>query len=1027
MKKKFLLFCVVLLNVLGIQAVTQIPITSTAGNDVWYAISCTPRGAADAIWLTGAPDGGKMTIAVSGATATDIDAQRWKVVQNPNGPGIALQNKAYGTYLNCDLRMPATGVVQLTGVSNPPLTTLKFVTSTPIKANSVYLVNYEAPLNADGTLDITAGNAYVFGFFSSNQKIPIANRGTDINTVLVFSGEKDVLFNAITNVTAASLNQGTRSADVQNALLAAIAAANVVYNDPASTDANFSAATVALNAALVAYDLIFAPPTDGSYFYIQFTRGTNLVLQNNGSGTMDQFGFLVAGSNQLKAASLVIGSDAQLWRADPDPSNPGSYVFVSKAFDPTTLGEVKIGWDATAARYIAVANDATGGLYTSIRGITTTAAYLPASVIMRSQNAVQAMNTVGSSSVGVAIGEATKNDAGNALRFVPESSTNTLLQSYITQANGLVASAAGNPGNHVASAVTTLNAATVAAQAVYSSSTSTFDKIVAAANTLKDAIAAYNSSDYIMPQISSADATNEKWYFFQGTRPANSYMTTNGLGANITSKTVIPDDTQLWKIVPNMSQYGSKDGYALVNKANGGYVNTDVTNAGLNAPTITTDTVPKINVVFNVSNIFTNGVAQFWVENSGTTSASTTGFTFRLHAGITNVLNWYGNRTDNSGWLIMDYTVSLKSFLKDAITAANVVVNDTKHLGTAIGQHSVDAKATLVSAVATAQALYDNASASDVDVKAAIKNLNQAVFVCKGTHGNAVVSTAANPRWFIIRNVLRTDANLVKNQVITANGVLENGGLKYESLANSNDQLWRFDANPRGGVSIINAARPTLGIQVFTYNNPQKLVAIDYASGYIIDSLGVGVRLTDSLGNSLHGYNGNLITWNDGAGTATNWVLEERTSPLYIPQTFTFNPLPNKLTTDITFQLAATTNSTSTTTYTSSNVSCALVEGTTVTIFGSGFTDITATNPGDATYATATVTQRLTVNLPDGIQNVTDGIRIEVKNRVITIIGTDAPFKVFTVTGVEVNAKRALTEGIYIVKVAGNTVKVNVR
>jgi hypothetical protein len=1027
MKKKFLLFCVVLLNVLGIQAVTQIPITSTAGNDVWYAISCTPRGAADAKWLTGAADGGKLTIAVSGATATDIDAQRWKVVQNPNGLGIALQNKAYGTYLNSDLRMPTTGVVQLTGVSNPPLTTLKFVTSTPIKANSVYLVNYEAPLNADGTLDITAGNAYVFGFFSSNQKIPIANRGTDGNTVLLFVGEKDVLFDAITNVTAASLNQGTRSADVQNALLAAIAAANVVYNDPASTDANFSAATVALNAALVTYDHIFAPPTDGSYFYIQFTRGTNLVLQNNGSGTMDQFGFLVAGSNQLKAASLVIGSDAQLWRADPDPSNPGSYVFVSKAFDATTLGEVKIGWDATAARYIAVANDATGGLYTSIRGITTTAAYLPASVIMRSQNAVQAMNPVGGSNVGVAIGEFTKSDDGSAVRFVPESSTSTLLQSYITQANGLVASAAGNPGNHVASAVTTLNAATVAAQAVYNATNSTFDQIIAAANALNNAITAYNASDYIMPQISSADASNEKWYFFQGQRPANTYMTSNGIGANITAKIVIPDDTQLWKIVPNTNQYGTKDGYAFVNKVTGGYLNTDATNASNNAPIITLDTIPVKNVVINVSNVFTNGIARFWVENSGITSQNATGCNFRLHAGQTNVLNYFNDRGDNCAWLVMDYTVSLKSFLKDAITAANVVVNDVKHLGTAIGQHSVDAKATLVSAVAVAQALYDNASANDVDVKNAMKSLNQAVFVCKGTHGNAVVSTAANPRWFVIRNVLRPDAATPVKYVMSARGVLEGAGLKYEAQTNSNDQLWRFDVNPRGGVSIINAARPTLGIQVFTYNNPQKLVAINYASGYIIDSLGVGVRLTDSLGNSLHAYNGNLITWNDGAGTATNWTLEERTLPLFVPQTFTFDALPTKLTTDLPFQLAATSNSTSTTTYTSSNVSCALVEGTTVTIFGSGFTDITATNPGDATNASASVTQRLTVNLPDGIQNVTDGIRIEVKNRVITIIGTDAPFKVFAVTGVEVNAKRALTEGIYIVKVAGNTVKVNVR
>ena len=56
-----------------------------------------------------------------------------------------------------------------------------------------------------------------------------------------------------------------------------------------------------------------------------------------------------------------------------------------------------------------------------------------------------------------------------------------------------------------------------------------------------------------------------------------------------------------------------------------------------------------------------------------------------------------------------------------------------------------------------------------------------------------------------------------------------------------------------------------------------------------------------------------------------------------------------------------------------------------------------------------------------------DGISVVVKNRIIVVTGTDAPVKAFTVTGAEVDAKRALAQGIYIVEVAGKRVKVNVR
>jgi hypothetical protein len=938
--------------------------------------------------------------------------QLWRA--EVNGSGYTFISKALDIDGTTNLQIAWDAVAgrfiatPYSNASNPLYTTTTGITTTAayLPACAIAIT----PDAAQGGMNPVGGSApgNVMGLFNL----------TDDGNALRFVASNSFLLDAINRVTAASLNQGSRSAAVQAALQAAIDAAKVVYNNPASTDANYSASIDALNAALIVYDAVLGPPTDGSYFYIQFTRGTNLVLENKGNG------------NQLQTAELVFGKESQLWRADSDPSHPGAAVFVSKAFDNSILGEVKISWDATAARFVAAPNDGAGGMYTTTRGITTTAAYLPASVIMISANAAMAMNPVGGSNIGKTLGLWNVTDDGNALRFVPVDSK-VFLNAYLTQANGMLASASLNPGNHSAEVLATLKAIVVSSQAVSDDVNSTVDAVIAAGNALKDGIAAYNAAPYtILPAISSVDASNEKWYFFQGTRPANTYLTSTGAGANLFSKAVIPDDTQLWKIVPNTNPLGTTNGYALVNKKTGEYLNTDI---GNNLVLNTTPNMPMLNVVFNISTIMTNGVARFWVENAGTTSADATLCTFRLHAGdgVFNAKNWYGNRTDNSSWLLMDYSISLKGFLKDAITAANVMVNDPNvPVTTAIGQYlyPAGAQTTLAAAVAVAQAVYDNASATDVDVIAAKVKLDAAVIFCKGTRSQFITSTAANPRWFVIRNLNRADAAGVKNQVISTNGVVENGGLIYESQANANDQLWRFEINPTGGAKIISAAQPTLGIQRTVYNTPQNLAAVASASGYSIDILGTGYRLTDSIGNSLHGYNGKLITWNDGAGTATNWAIEERTLPLFLPQTLTFDPIPAKLTTDVFFNLAATTDLPGgIITYTSSNVSVGLVEGNKVTIFGSGITTITASNPGDATYARASVKQVLTVNLPNGVHNVADGISIEVKNGLIIVTGTDAPANVFTVTGIEVNAKRVLTPGIYIVKVAGKTVKVNVR
>src|SRR6056300_1627320 len=64
---------------------------------------------------------------------------------------------------------------------------------------------------------------------------------------------------------------------------------------------------------------------------------------------------------------------------------------------------------------------------------------------------------------------------------------------------------------------------------------------------------------------------------------------------------------------------------------------------------------------------------------------------------------------------------------------------------------------------------------------------------------------------------------------------------------------------------------------------------------------------------------------------------------------------------DASFALTASTNSTGSVSYTVDDTSIATVSGNTVTIVGSGSTEITATVAGDANYNEATATLTLTV------------------------------------------------------------------
>jgi hypothetical protein len=1021
MRKKLLLLCMAFLSLFGAHATTTTPINSTTnGSDVWYFIQLDRSGwGANATWLTGAPAGFPLNALAFNAS----DAQRWKVVTC--GTGIALQNKAYGNYLNSDIVLGGSNP-RITAKATLPTLALKFVL-TSYSATRLSLIDNAAVITFNASNQGTALTPTTsFGVSISSQLQPTSGAGFAQNHSLQVYKESEIgVVTALkTAATALSGNTslGNRIATAKTALDAANTAAatiNTTKADTLTAIKNLSDAIIAYNAAPYTNLIVSSADASNEKWYLlkgQRTAATYATSLGAGLG-VESRGF--------------DNSDSQWWKIVTN----GTAGYALKNKQTGEYLNTDIGVTIGNATNTPITTIATAPATSVVFNVSTAAGAPVGSVWIENINAYPGVvNNYFRLHDGVApvVKDNVTNSADNCSWLIVDlnsvdlksglNSTITTVTAKLTTTTPTVPSL--NPGNYPAQARTDLQTAINTATAAYNNSNLTNTDYLNATIALNAALTTYNAS-FILPFVSSVDATNEKWYFFQGQRPANTYLTNSVAGGAIIPATVIPDDTQLWKIVPNGA------GVALVNKVTGSYINTDATNAGNNAVISSVTTMPVKPVHFVASNILTNGVTRFWVEDLSTTFASTATVNFRLHAGLTNILNYFGDRNDFSSWQLMDYSISLKGFLNDAITAAQAVVNDAIPVGTALGQYPADAKPTLTTAITVAQAVYNNATATDAQIKSAISALNAAVIVCNGSRGTAVVSTAQNPRWFVIKNMLRTDANAVTNQVISANGVAENGGLICETQANTNDQLWRFEASAIGGVKIVSAAQPTLAIQDAGYNVQQKFAAIANASSYIIDILGTGYKLTSTVGNPLHDNPAGLLyTWTDVAGSATNWTIEERTSPLFLPQTITFAAIPTKLTTGAAFNVGASTNAAGLTlTYVSSNTAVATVASDgTVTLKGiAGTSDITASNVGDATYAKASVKQTLTVTIPTGLQNVASGINLVVKNRVIVALGTNAPVRVFTVTGAEVDAKRALIPGIYIAKVAGNTVKVNVR
>lgn len=399
-----------------------------------------------------------------------------------------------------------------------------------------------------------------------------------------------------------------------------------------------------------------------------------------------------------------------------------------------------------------------------------------------------------------------------------------------------------------------LQTAIDAAISIRDNDSATETEITEATSNLQSAI---NNLVITTPTLSTTDS--EVWYYIQGTRPENSYLTDKGEGNQIKSETVIPNDTQLWKFV----QEGT--GFLMVNKSTSLYLNSDL-NTGSNLPTVSAKPTRTLKV--RKSNEQSNGIYRLHIENADGN------ISFRLHAGGSGnafgAMNWTGNANDNCSWEIIEYsTEAVKAFLLEEINKANSLSNSLS-TGTDFGQITPTNKETFTQAIAAAQAVYENPSASETQINQAKADLTQAISnITVETNTNKLISSnEQNYRWYHI--VSMSTLEYVAGKVISSEDRDTGNKYTYATKDNSNySQLFRFENNSEGKVKIINYAQGQLAADGKIADN-----GADFSLNLLEDKISFNIVAPES--NPIHAQQSgsDIVTWTGGVGSASAWKFE---------------------------------------------------------------------------------------------------------------------------------------------------------
>ncbi len=290
---------------------------------------------------------------------------------------------------------------------------------------------------------------------------------------------------------------------------------------------------------------------------------------------------------------------------------------------------------------------------------------------------------------------------------------------------------------------------------------------------------------------------NDEWYFIETTgrdasNPGANYLAGAPAGELLPIVPFADSDLIRWKVVVN------GDGYALINKEYGTYMNTDQTwNGSINESRIyLSEVAPNTAVKFIPTALMPFGVviidvgAQVSAENVVDNST----LSFCYYNGSGNMSSSYNTA---SFWPAAVAFKQPKDFLRDAIATVSTTLENVS-AGFEPGQYSYESIQILNDTLVLVEAIYNDIASADSDFRTIAGELLASLDHFKSTIIVPIISTPTQPKWYLIQ------ATRPANSYLTATG----SGTVVRSMAHVPDstQLWRLVANPNGGFALQNKA-----------------------------------------------------------------------------------------------------------------------------------------------------------------------------------------------------------------------------
>lgn len=428
-----------------------------------------------------------------------------------------------------------------------------------------------------------------------------------------------------------------------------------------------------------------------------------------------------------------------------------------------------------------------------------------------------------------------------------------------------------HPGQYTSANRKILQDAIAAAIAARDNSTTDDDET--ARITLEAAIAAYQNSQN---ELRISNDQEEFWYWIKAMRGSSNvalFAENMGTGTQVIHKERSVKDAQLWKLV------ASGEGYSIVNKQGGVYLNTDV---AYNALITTTTAKPARAVYFNKSSYATDNteyVNYYLVEDTKVSASAQ----FRMHAGSSShnfgLMNWNGGIADNSSFQFLLYDPN--DLLNVAIMSHEEVYAASPQ-GTNPGTYPAAARTAYRAAIDAARTLSNNETATSEEKNAAVAALEEAKSAFLATRNPIKLSTVNADVWYYI---VSAGPGYSNGQVMTNQGNTAGSMIVFGTKVLDPNKLWKFTDAGNGKITIQNMASA-----LYIAANPRNGGTTATPVAFTATWMGADAQfLFNADGQTyLHAQqSGSLIvTWaTNTLGSASAWKLEE------LPASDTTRPL----------------------------------------------------------------------------------------------------------------------------------------